>query len=181
MSALPVYPLPAASQRSAEAAEVTPARTRHLRVVGDADLRRAELEFEARQRALAAAGRWAQRQQAPQLRDAAPTPEAPRPAAATAEAPLVLTARGRAVVRALVATAAVALAIAVGALIGGLFSAAPVAGESVTVNSGDTLWSIASAEVPGADVRDVVTQIMALNGLESSTVQAGQVIVLPAN
>ena len=37
--------------------------------------------------------------------------------------------------------------------------------QSVTVQPGDTLWSIASAAAGAADLRDVVEQIRVLNGL----------------
>jgi len=49
-----------------------------------------------------------------------------------------------------------------------------------TVESGDTLWAIATelAE-PGSDVRDTVDTIMALNGLEDATIRPGHSIRLP--
>ena len=55
----------------------------------------------------------------------------------------------------------------------------PVAGESVTVAAGDTLWSLAERVDPTADPRDVIAAIMTLNGLHSPTIEPGQVLRLP--
>jgi len=44
---------------------------------------------------------------------------------------------------------------------------------------GDTLWSIAKAVNPGVDNRDVVQEIEKLNGMESSRIVAGQVLLVP--
>ena len=50
-----------------------------------------------------------------------------------------------------------------------------------TVVSGDTLWDIAAQHAPeGADLRDVVFDVKRVNGLDSSTIQPGQVIRVPA-
>jgi LysM repeat protein len=47
--------------------------------------------------------------------------------------------------------------------------------------SGETLWHIASeVAVPGEDVRDVVQRLQDLNGLASGSLQAGQVLLIPA-
>ncbi|MDO5494080.1 MAG: LysM peptidoglycan-binding domain-containing protein [bacterium] len=162
MSALPIT-LPTAPAESAPI-------SRHLRVVTEADAARAAADDEAGRRALVAALRWASR-------------SAPRPVASgrsgAVQPPLVLTARGRAAVRVLVGLAASVLAILAGVAIGLVLRAAPVAGESVVVGSGDTLWSIAAA-VPGTDVRDAVAQIVELNGLAGAQIHPGQVLVLPA-
>jgi nucleoid-associated protein YgaU len=92
---------------------------------------------------------------------------------------LRLTRRGRAVV-------------VVGALLlgsGALFSAqaaqaeAPVSSVAVsahTVRSGDTLWSVASTVAgPGEDVRDVVAEIIRLNGMSDSSLTVGQMLLIP--
>jgi LysM repeat protein len=55
---------------------------------------------------------------------------------------------------------------------------APV--EYVTVLPGDTLWNIANDVAPGADPRDTVAEIIELNALPGSTVQAGQQLAVPA-
>lgn len=114
-----------------------------------------------------------------------PVPARPaQPAAArvSQDAPVVLTRRGVLVVRAALIAFVAVLAVVVGVLAGmALRPAAPEAGASVIVGSGQSLWSIAEeSAAPGADVRDVVAEIVALNGLTSSTVHAGQSLVLPA-
>lgn len=61
---------------------------------------------------------------------------------------------------------------------------ASIGGEQATVThlvrSGDTLWGIASATAPpGSDVRNAVEDIKRLNGLTSSLIAPGQVLVVP--
>lgn len=58
---------------------------------------------------------------------------------------------------------------------------AAVPADTWTVASGETLWSIASAVTePGHSVRDTVDDIKALNALESSSIAAGQQLLVPA-
>jgi LysM repeat protein len=52
--------------------------------------------------------------------------------------------------------------------------------EEVTVKAGQTLWSIAEDIAPAADPRDVISDILSVNQLESGSVQAGQRLMLPA-
>lgn len=52
--------------------------------------------------------------------------------------------------------------------------------ETVTVMPGDSLWSIAGEVAPNADPQTVISEIVALNQLESATVQPGQQIAIPA-
>ena len=97
---------------------------------------------------------------------------------------LRITVRGRRVLAALVALP-VAAAIAFAALGSGsaLASGEHTAGDSfttVTVQPGDTLWSIAEEVAPGADPRDVVDAIIRLNALPSGSLTAGQSLALPA-
>ena len=48
------------------------------------------------------------------------------------------------------------------------------------VRPGDTLWSYASAITPaGHDVSETVDELIALNNLESGSLQAGQRIIVP--
>ncbi|MGX5656189.1 LysM peptidoglycan-binding domain-containing protein [Geodermatophilus nigrescens] len=100
--------------------------------------------------------------------------------AAPAPLPVRLTRRGRRLVAVLV------LAAGVGGAVLGREVLAPdeglqlAAGSSVVVGEGDTVWSIA-AEVArdDQDVRAVVDAIEALNDLEGSVVEVGQVLRLP--
>lgn len=88
----------------------------------------------------------------------------------------------RLAVRLLAAVVALALAIGLGALAGlALRGPAPVAGGSVTVAEGQSLWTVAAAVSPvGRDVRDVVAEIVTLNGLEDAVVEPGQELLVPA-
>lgn len=97
---------------------------------------------------------------------------------------LRLTRRGR-----LVFTALLALPLVIGVLLGTLASGGAVAGiddgagpavfDTVVVGAGDTLWGIAESIAPTADPRDVILEIMQLNGLRDPVVQPGQRLALP--
>lgn len=97
------------------------------------------------------------------------------PAPRSVAAPVRLTRRG-----------VVVLALAVAALCAGLvwlaWGSAPAAtGDAstpatVTVRSGDTLWSIATRVAPGRDPRAEVADLQRLNGLEGVDLAAGQVL-----
>jgi hypothetical protein len=93
---------------------------------------------------------------------------------------LTLTRRGRAVLAllALVISAAVVL-------VGGRAIAdAPTTSQAVVehqVVAGETLWGIAEQTVvPGASVREAVTELVRLNGLPSAEIMAGQTILVPS-
>lgn len=49
----------------------------------------------------------------------------------------------------------------------------------VSVTSGETLWALAAEYAPERDPRAVVEEIVELNALASSTVQAGQTLHIP--
>ena len=51
---------------------------------------------------------------------------------------------------------------------------------TVTVSSGDSLWSIAEEVAPAADPRDVVDAIVRLNALHGVAISAGQRLAIPA-
>lgn len=55
----------------------------------------------------------------------------------------------------------------------------PVTYAQTTVHQGETLWSVARRVAPGHDPRSLVQQIRELNHLDSASVQAGQLLVLP--
>ena len=61
---------------------------------------------------------------------------------------------------------------------GSLSSTPPV---TVHVHAGDTLWSIAAAHYPGADIRSKVDAIINFNNLGGGTITPGEVIELPAS
>ena len=95
------------------------------------------------------------------------------------EAPLRLTRRGRAVVLALLVLLA-SLASAV------LFTSAsraeqPPSGPrpTIVVQPGDTLWDIATREIPGRHGQAAVDELRHLNALEGYGVHAGDVLILP--
>lgn len=56
---------------------------------------------------------------------------------------------------------------------------APASESSITVATGDTLWSLAEEVDPQSDPRDLIAAIMTLNDLDSPTIVPGQVLVLP--
>ncbi|MBS1698836.1 MAG: LysM peptidoglycan-binding domain-containing protein [Actinobacteria bacterium] len=99
---------------------------------------------------------------------------------------LRITARGRRVLAALVALP-VAGAIAFAALSSGgsaLASGEHTPGDAfatVTVQAGDTLWSIAGEVAPDADPRDVVAEISRLNMIAGGVIAVGQHLAIPAH
>lgn len=56
----------------------------------------------------------------------------------------------------------------------------PVSTQSVVVDPGDSLWSIATTVAPSSDPRETIHAIRELNGLRSSLLQPGQVLLIPA-
>lgn len=96
---------------------------------------------------------------------------------------LRLTRRGRIVF----STLGVALVVAILALVAMLAAPGAIASNEagadefprVLVESGDSLWAIAESLDPAADTRDVVAEIVRLNQLRSSELQAGEVIAVP--
>jgi hypothetical protein len=57
----------------------------------------------------------------------------------------------------------------------------PEATQIVQVGSGDTLWGIASELADDGDVRAMMQRIERLNALDSTSLQAGQRLVVPAS
>jgi LysM repeat protein len=98
---------------------------------------------------------------------------------------IVLTRRGK---RVLVA-AIVLMVLLVGAFFVALSPAVGAAGsnsavktEIVVIQTGQTLWELAKSTQPERDPRDVVSDIYALNNLESgSQVYVGQVLHIPTS
>lgn len=113
-------------------------------------------------------------------RGAGPRRAAPSSTARQAEVGLRLTARGRLVVVVLALTAALGVTFASQqAAAGQAPPAVPVATH--TVAAGETLWQIAGEVAgAGADVRETVSTLMDLNGLDSAALTAGQELLVPA-
>ncbi len=73
---------------------------------------------------------------------------------------------------------ALAVLIVVGLAVGSFFFSMPA--DSFTVQTGDTLWSIASS-LPGAPSVDAaVADLRDLNGLTTDFLQSGQILHLPS-
>lgn len=109
-------------------------------------------------------------------------PEQARPEQARLEPalPVHLTRRGRA----LLVVALVALLSAAFCVGRSASQAATAQGPvpplpQTTVQTGDTLWSVAKRAVPGRDPRDVVARIRELNHLQGAALRVGQQLVLP--
>jgi LysM repeat protein len=90
--------------------------------------------------------------------------------------PRYVTAPSRALV--IISTIVVALVL----LLASSVMAAGPEPDTVTyrVRSGDTLWAIAGSLEVGGDIRGVVAEIRALNGLDDSVIVPGQWLELPA-
>ncbi len=55
----------------------------------------------------------------------------------------------------------------------------PVPAQMVTVQSGDTLWKLATDANPNGDLRQTVDDIMRLNSLESAHLPMGDEVAVP--
>ena len=70
-------------------------------------------------------------------------------------------------------------AIVAGGILASGFSEPPTRTATATVGQGESLWDVAVAT--GAhDVNEAMTQIAELNGLTSSALEPGQVLLVPA-
>jgi nucleoid-associated protein YgaU len=66
-----------------------------------------------------------------------------------------------------------------GAVAGPRHVAAPKS-QTYVVESGDTLWAIASKVRPGADPRPLIRQLQQVNGVDAGALTPGQSLVIPA-
>ena len=103
---------------------------------------------------------------------------------ASGRQPLRLTRRGRLTVLIVVALAVLILgswrAMTADADVEG--SGAEGSGAvAVTVQPGDTLWTISMSLAPSADPRVLIAEIRSLNGLTQSGLMPGQVLLVPAS
>jgi LysM repeat protein len=95
---------------------------------------------------------------------------------------LRLTRRGRAVLAALAAAPVVAI-LALSLLNGVAATATSTPAPApaiITVESGQSLWQIAQFVAPNHNPADVVSDLLAVNGLEGATVRPGQALIVPA-
>lgn len=98
---------------------------------------------------------------------------------------LRITSRGRLVLGTVLAVPAVLVALFLGQLLGqegavATDTAASTTFEYVSIAPGQSLWQLAEQVAPGADPREVVADILALNNLSSGDVQPGQELAIPA-
>ena len=101
-----------------------------------------------------------------------------RPARPTAS-PARLTRRGRLVVTLLLVALATGLLGLVQPQALALGRGGAPATERITVRPGETLWVIAERVAPDADPRATIASIEAMNDLDTSTVPAGSVLLVP--
>ena len=88
--------------------------------------------------------------------------------------------RGRILLFAATILTLVGLVVAFGQLAGASDTSGPEsATATVTVQSGDSLWSLATAAERSADPRETVERIRELNGLDDSVIVPGQRLVVP--
>jgi nucleoid-associated protein YgaU len=107
-------------------------------------------------------------------------PVAARPVRRGAARGLRLTPRARLLAGVLTLALGVAIGSWLGPLLAGGGGDLRLAGvQSVVVQPGDTLWSIARDAAGTDDVRQVVDQILDRNGLQSTVLVPGQVLELP--
>lgn len=110
------------------------------------------------------------------------TSTAPARVAASPASHLRLTRRGRAVVTALIAaplTIGAALLVLNGGMAEATVENSSAGFEYVSVEPGESLWQLAQSLAPGADPREVISDITHLNQLESVEVQPGQRLAIP--
>ena len=80
----------------------------------------------------------------------------------------------------LVALAGLSLAVTLPALSSTVHAAPPVDYATVTVKSGDSVWSLAERRTPaGGDVQTTVDQILGANHLASANLHVGQQLRIP--
>ncbi len=96
---------------------------------------------------------------------------------------LRLTRRGRAVIAVLVSLplviALLSLSLNGGGATATSVSSSAVVVSTVTVESGQSLWSLAMTIAPDASTADVVADLMAINELDSASVRPGQQLIVP--
>ncbi|BBH16871.1 hypothetical protein Back2_11580 [Nocardioides baekrokdamisoli] len=110
------------------------------------------------------------------VRPARPALTVVAPAARTVR----LTRRGRLVVFVAVLLGLLALAVLGSQIASAGEHAGVIRTHTVMVKPGDSLWNVAARAAGDGDVTAMEDRIMKLNGLSSDSVQAGQVLRVPA-
>ena len=98
--------------------------------------------------------------------------------AAPANSGLKLTVRGRRVVALLALLPIVVAFLLIGTKSAQAETATPTTAV-IKVETGQSLWDVAVTVAPNVDPRATIWTIKALNGLETSEVQAGQGLIVP--
>jgi Tfp pilus assembly protein FimV len=81
----------------------------------------------------------------------------------------------------IISTTVAAFVLLLATAVHAMSTVVPAATDDYRVHAGDTLWSIASdATDAGGDVRSVVSEIRDLNGLATSDITVGDVLLVPA-
>lgn len=99
---------------------------------------------------------------------------------AAPSAPLRLTRRARLVRTTALLTLAAGLVASVGVARAAGPTGLPQAPRAVVVHAGESLWQIASAELPGMPVADAVARIQLANGMSTGQIRAGERLLIPA-
>ena len=82
----------------------------------------------------------------------------------------------------IVSTTVAALVLLLATAVHAMGTGDPSATVDYRVHAGDTLWSIAAEGTsPEGDVRAVVATIRDLNGLTTSNIRVGDMLIVPAN
>ncbi|MBG6217486.1 hypothetical protein IWX75_001941 [Arthrobacter sp. CAN_A6] len=107
-----------------------------------------------------------------------------RSSPSTKSAPIQLTRRGRLVLVGLPTVLLVALVLMLGVSLTSQAKAtvnepAPTETINISVGQGETLWGLAGEFAPDRDPREFVAELVELNDLGSSVVQAGQSLAVP--
>ncbi len=93
---------------------------------------------------------------------------------------LRLTRCGRAVIAILVSLPLVIALLSMALNGGGATATSGATGlETITVEAGESLWSVAAAIAPEASTADVVADLIAVNELSSAELIPGQVLIVP--
>jgi LysM repeat protein len=76
----------------------------------------------------------------------------------------------------IVATAATGLVV-----VGGVaYAGSSTTTTKIVVHAGDTLWGIAAAHYPGADIQQSIFEIETANHLSDAAIRPGETLTLPA-